>query len=71
MTLLPISIIYLLMHGEAQRAKYKGVLQKRETEGERARCSICNNLRHSITLLPKSIIYLLKEKRRERHGRGT
>ena len=32
-----------------------------ETEGERARCSICNNLGHSITLLPRSIIYHLMQ----------
>jgi len=37
-----------------------------ETEGERARCSICNNLVHSITLLPKSFIYLLMEGGRQR-----
>ena len=32
-----------------------------ETEGERAGCSIGTNLGHSITLLPRSMIYLLRE----------
>ena len=41
-----------------------------ETEEERARCSIGNKLRHSITRLPKSINYLLREEVRERHARG-
>jgi len=42
-----------------------------ETEEERARCSIGNKLRHSITRLPKSINYLLREEVRERHRRGV
>ena len=40
--------------------------EKSETNGERAQCSICNNLAHSITLLPISIIYLLTEGGRQR-----
>jgi len=43
---------------------------KSKTKEERAKSSIGNKLRQSITRLPKSIIYLLKEEVRERHGRG-
>ena len=54
----PAEIYYLPFHG--------GREIERETERERARCSInrarcSNNLRHSITLLPRSMICLLRE----------